>query len=58
MTTAEIVALLQLATALEPASESLIKNITTAITGDGTVSEKMKQLIDLQGTIGTMTIKP
>lgn len=57
MTTAEIIALLQVAAALEPAAAALISNITTAINGNGTVTDKMKQLIDLQGELKPMEPK-
>lgn len=58
METAEIIALLQIAAVLEPQAVQLTQNLITAIKGTGSTSDKMKQLIDLQGGLKPMEILP
>ena len=58
MDAAEIAALLQLAAILEPQAVSLINNLMQSFNSTGTIADKMKQLIDLQGGLKPMELKP
>lgn len=58
MTPMEIIALLQLASVLVPEAASLINNIQSAANSNGSLEDKMKALIDLQGALKPMEIKP
>ncbi len=57
METAEVIAVLQLAAILEPQAAQLLTNLMQTFNNTGSISDKMKQLIDLQGGLKPMVPK-
>lgn len=57
MSAGEIIAMIQLAQVLVPEAAGLLNNIVSASKSEGSLEDKMKALIDLQGALKPMVLK-